>query len=132
MLLKIAFATLSFMLAANVQALGINCRGSLCCPRSTDFAQQLADMIANLDPSDTFTSGQQMACLDTGSGGLCDGQVCAFLQNTGSTFGVSQLTSLANDIVGHGCSACGSVPVGFPDSNDVSQGELTFNYVSGQ
>ena len=32
-------------------------------------------------------------------------------------------------LLGHGCDACGSVPLGYPETNDVSMGELTSNFV---
>lgn len=32
-------------------------------------------------------------------------------------------------LLGYGCKACGSVPLGYPETNDVHMGELTSNFV---
>jgi len=37
---------------------------------------------------------------------------------------------LAGYIVLHECDVCGSVPTDYPAGNDVSKGELTFNFVT--
>jgi hypothetical protein len=66
-----------------------------------------------------FAEGQQIAC---------EGSICAFIQNAGGAWSW-QIKTLAQDLADHGCKICGSVPIGFPGTNDVSQGQLTFNYV---
>ena len=40
------------------------------------------------------------------------------------------IQGLAPRIPEHGCDKCGSVPYFFPSDNDVTHGELTFNYVT--
>lgn len=41
----------------------------------------------------------------------------------------SQIKAVAASIGEHGCKVCGSVPLGFPGTNDVKNGELKFNFV---
>ncbi|UPK93019.1 hypothetical protein LCI18_003954 [Fusarium solani-melongenae] len=96
--------------AVGVDALGINCRGSANCVLYG----------ANV------SKDMQIACVTRENDA---GAICAFFQNTGGWQG-QKAKELAHYITEHGCLACGSVPTGFPGSNDVAQGELTFNYVS--
>jgi hypothetical protein len=89
--------------------LGINCRGNSQCGigRPSNTAQVLESLICGIDPSTFFYNGQQVACVTS---------ICAFLQNSnGGTAGT--LCSLADRIVRHSCSVCGSVPTGYPASN---------------
>jgi hypothetical protein len=61
------------------------------------------------------------------------GGICAFPQNlpAGTTLTLAQVRTLADDILGHGCNTCGSVPITYPDNENVDDvGELTFNFVS--
>jgi hypothetical protein len=90
--------------------LGINCRGSSTCGYiNFSEAQPLMNDICNMNPSTTFSNGQHIAC---------EAGICAFLQNVGgNTFNAGTLCTLAQDIVNHGCKSCGSVPVGFPQTN---------------
>jgi hypothetical protein len=117
--------------------LGINCKGSGFCSGGGS-ANTLKNLICGIDSGAFFNNGQLIAC---------DNKICAFLQGTnGGNAGT--LCTLAGDIVNHGCKTCGSVPTGYPGSNgkspddhghrphandaciDVSQGQLTFNYVA--
>lgn len=91
-------------------------------------------MICGLSSSADFGNGdhivesEQQACVINGptTSSVC--HLTAFLQNVGDQrIGQPQLCGLANDIVNHGCGACGSAPL---SNNDVSQGELTFNGVT--
>lgn len=51
-------------------------------------------------------------------------------ETTGGVLG-RDIKILYQDLVDHGCSACGSVPTGLPAGiNDVSRGMLTLNFVS--
>jgi len=106
-------------------ALGINCRGSGAC--SAGRAGELLRAIEGIDRGRWFADGEQIACVTYDSG---DGSAsfCAFLQNTGGAWG-SRILELAHHLRDHGCKGCGSVPYFYPEDNDVSQGELTYNSV---
>jgi len=99
-------------------ALGINCRGSSRCHGSA-AAQYLVQLINKLPDGVFYVNQQQIACMGT---------ICAFLQSTDGKWS-QDIKSLAYYIQAHGCMSCGSVPVHFPESNNVRNGELTFNYV---
>jgi len=120
----LSYSLLATFAIASVSSLGINCRGSAgCILGDSKTLSTIQGFIDNgVDQNFQYSNGQQIAC---------SGDYCAFLQNSGGASG-SQVISLINDIVNHGCSVCGSVPTGFPGSNDVSQGELTVNFVSNQ
>jgi hypothetical protein len=111
-----------------VTALGINCRGT--CPLSHDvsFAYRLTNAIEGIDRGRWFANGEQIACTrdPTPSGPLIS--YCAFLQNTGGAWG-SRIIELARYLEAHGCTGCGSVPYFYPEDNDVSHGELTYDHV---
>jgi hypothetical protein len=55
---------------------------------------------------------------------------CAFLQGTASGVSGTQIYALIQQLQGHNCKDCGSVPIGFPQSNDPSSGILTVNFVA--
>jgi hypothetical protein len=117
------FAAL-FNLAA---ALGINCRGSNCGP-----ADSLTRAIESIDRGRWFANGEQIACTtftsSTTDGAPTSTSTCAVLQNTGGAWG-SRILELAHYLQDHGCKGCGSVPYFYPEDNDVSHGELTYNSV---
>ncbi|KAJ7161469.1 Kp4-domain-containing protein [Mycena crocata] len=103
-----------------VADLGINCLGSsLCKGRPSNTAAQLAGYISNAPSGAWYNNGEQIACVRS---------ICAFLQNSGGAPG-SSVKALAQHILAHGCTACGSVPLFYPNDNDVRNGQLTFNYV---
>jgi hypothetical protein len=118
------FATL-FSLAA---ALGINCRGAGC----GSAAGPLTRAIEGIDRGRWFANGEQIACVTvtstTADSGTTTSSYCAFLQNTGGAWG-SRILELAHYLRDHGCKGCGSVPYFYPEDNDVSHGELTYNSV---
>lgn len=116
------------MAATQVSALGINCRGSGTCGIAGGKSTDLNDAIqGGIDVHRTFYNGEHIACLEN----LAKGGICAFLQGTDGIDG-GRIKWLSQDIVNHGCSKCGSVPVFFNEGdNDVNtHGQLTFNYVS--
>ncbi|KAK3373169.1 killer toxin Kp4/SMK [Lasiosphaeria ovina] len=92
---------------AEVDALGINYRGSSQCSGS---ARELV-----VKPS------QEIGCVS--------GNLCAFTQNLFPSVWLTsaEIKMFGQQIIDHGCNSCGSTPV---YSNDVTRGELTFNYVS--
>jgi len=115
------FASLLHLAAA----LGINCRGGAC---SSTGARQLTRAIEGIDRNRWFANGEQIACVtfDTDDS---SSSFCAFLQNTGGAWG-SRILELAHYLRDHGCKGCGSVPYFYPEDNDVSHGELTYNVVN--
>lgn len=107
----------------DVAALGINCRGSGFCGPQGGAMVRLRDAISqDNDPGRLYSSGQKIACTDN--------NICAFVQNFGGQVTQSKIASLMPALVDHGCKICGSVPLDFPHSNNVNNGELTVNYVS--
>ncbi|KAJ5394693.1 hypothetical protein N7509_000246 [Penicillium cosmopolitanum] len=113
-------------LALSVSALGINCQGSSQCGNVDGRSTDILASVQKIDPNRTYFNGQRIACWKAGAG---DG-LCAFLQGTGGIQG-SLIPELVQDLVNHGCTRCGSVPVFFNsgDNNINDHGELTINYV---
>jgi hypothetical protein len=113
----------SFLAPAALADNGINCKGSAGCSAPfmhADNANSLATaMVDGLDTNHFYADGAHLACVN-------DDKICAFLQNTGGLYGY-QITPL-DDLVQHGCTACGSVPV--EDNNASLAGILTFVYVT--
>ncbi|KAL4908780.1 killer toxin [Aspergillus multicolor] len=108
-------------------SLGINCRGSSNC--AAPDVPSLLDLVALIDqinPSRWYNNGQQIACLNEN---LDMGAFCAFLQNSGGA-PASSIITLAQELRDHGCGVCGSVPLFYPNDNNVDDGELTVNFVS--
>ena len=155
-------STISSLLALSlastqVNALGVNCRGSGLCPlaafentATVSVVQVLRDAIHHSKKPDStvYKNGDHIICISESlhvtvdasagygpasggiglSGKIGSGGVCAFAQSlkTGSiTLGA--IRTLADKVVDHGCTACGSVPVDFA-KNDPRDGILTFNY----
>ena len=125
-------------------ALGINCRGSFGCVSGVhngdgtfgDDMPALVNFINGIDETRSFKSGEHIACVAFNNpliAGSLKGGVCVFLQNlppgTASLDG-GKIKTLIGDIQGHNCKNCGSVPIDFPNTNDVANGELTVNYVA--
>lgn len=127
MLLKLAIAMIAS--TASVSALGINCEGSGYCspivgnPGANNHPlPEMADYIDyGIDDNRWYGEGEHIAC-DQGSA------VCAFVQKASGAWG-SDIARLVRDLANHGCTVCGSVPLGFPGTNDVNNGEVTFNFV---
>ncbi|KAK3368975.1 Kp4-domain-containing protein [Lasiosphaeria ovina] len=104
-----------------VNGLGINCQGSSRCI-SAGPAASLAGVLQGLNDNTQFPPGVQLACVT--------GSLCAFTQNlpAGVWLTGAEIKNLAQQIVNHGCKKCGSAPSA---QNEVSRGELTFNFVNG-
>jgi len=81
-------------------------------------------MINTIPDNRWFRDGEEIACY---SGGFIATGICAFLQNTKGSWGY-QIKAKAHYITDHGCRVCGSVPMLYPQQNNVKKGELTFNY----
>lgn len=67
------------------------------------------------------------------NGNIHEGGICVFPQKmaSGATLDLGTIRGLADALLEHGCSVCGSVPIHYVDngSNDPADGILTFNYV---
>ena len=67
------------------------------------------------------------------NGNIHEGGICVFPQKmaSGATLDLGTIRGLADALLEHGCSVCGSVPIHYVDegSNDPGDGILTFNYV---
>jgi hypothetical protein len=132
--MRISVAILSAILAssAHVTALGINCRGSSNCGTG-DRGANLDAVVsaANSKPvgdDHLWFNGDHIACVS--NGGNIGGQICAFFQGTNNN-GVAhwKAKQLLGFIKDHSCGVCGSVPLNFPDDNNVdSAGQLTVNW----
>jgi hypothetical protein len=125
--------TMVALASTSVQGLGINCRGSAACKRNGALSD-LSGFIQNIQLDRIYNNGEHIACRGQNNGilGIIDpnGGVCAFLQFTAGGISGNQIKSLTASLVEHGYNACGSVPINFPDSNDPSDGILTFNFVA--
>jgi len=115
------FASLLHLAAA----LGINCRGGAC---ASTGAHQLTTAIEGIDRNRWFANEEQIACITVDSTATRSSSICALLQNTGGAWG-SRILELAHYLRDYGCKGCGSVPYFYPEDNDVSHGELTYNVV---
>ena len=108
-----------FDLAA--RGLGLNCQGSFWCAKKYRSVFHLWN--DNIPPSRLYVNGEHIAC---------DGNICAFLQYTQDNqhFSGGIIHKLVEFLYAHGCITCGSIPTGYPYSNDPAQdGILTINYV---
>lgn len=126
---RLLLLLLTDTLIRHTLALGINCRGSLICEtmgHRGSVSQLEGIMAVGLDKSCTYPNGQHIACAAIGHGSK---GVCAFLQGTAAGLKGDQILLLIADLAAHNCDSCGSVPIGYPESNDPSDGILTVNYV---
>jgi hypothetical protein len=140
----LAILGLSFVALSSQE--GINCKGSGACPifnaDNPDVAvsKQIQNAIWSIPDSRVYKNGQHIACVPgnyiitippqnipvTVFGGIC-----AFLQNSPDK-NSRDLKWLIDNLVGHNCKACGSVPVTYPGDNDIKNGMLTLNFVDGE
>ena len=140
------------------QSWGINCEGSSQCPRydglngNTDLLtlQDYTDEL-NSHPSWFYNTGSHIACVNSTAAPANEslplftfrGYICIFAQPEPDAFfgivgeqnkvkggGVDAMTIVRKvaDLVAHGCRRCGSIPL--RDDNDISDGQLTSNFVS--
>ncbi|KAL4724560.1 hypothetical protein ACLX1H_008001 [Fusarium chlamydosporum] len=114
------------LLAVGVSAEGINCKGSSNCGNIGFKLTDMRDTAEGLDDNRTYYNGEHIVCWEN----YAKTGFCAFLQGSGGMLG-SDIKRLLQELVNHGCSRCGSVPVFFPGDNDIrDHGFLTVNYVS--
>lgn len=103
----------------NVNALGVNCRGSALCGTCREHTlSEINTKVQGLSDGATFGNGQHIACV---------GHCCAFLQNISGTKTGAQVKGYVQQLLAHGCGKCGSQPT--EPGNNVNTGELTVNYV---
>ncbi|KAF7586542.1 hypothetical protein BBP40_008697, partial [Aspergillus hancockii] len=105
-------------------ALGINCRGSGGCAGSGAAGgqgtrlSQIKKQIDKVDNNRHFNNGEHIACIENklGTG------ICAFFQNTSGGGSGADAKRLIQDLINHGCTACGSVPT---NPGVISRGQAT-------
>ena len=130
-LLAALLITVSY--STHASALGINCRGNPSCNLYSHSGiattEWLRDVIVGLngysgiDESRYYNDGEHIACAGSSLGAA----ICAFMQKSQGARGAT-IKLAAQDLVNHGCGTCGSAPLD-RNNNDISLGELTFNYV---
>ena len=113
---------------------GINCHGSSDCHDSSwaparNVSTKITIYINSTADTRTYNAYQRIACSTWFDPDGPSGTVCAFVQNIQGMVNGSLVKKVANDIPKHGCLICGNVPLRYPASNDVSQGQLTYNIV---
>lgn len=109
----------------NSLALGINCRGSIMCKTVRSDLNTIIDRVCSVQ-NQVYEPGQHI-------GEDCDafeGGLAAFTAKTESSITSNQACSLLSQLRDHGCGVCGSIPIDYPRTNNVNNGELTVNYVT--
>jgi hypothetical protein len=97
-------------------------------------SQWFLSTINLIDENRWYNNGEHIACFTgeaaTGFGAPSPISACAFLQNTGGTWGSIIKTLMQSFMDNHNCGLCGSIPYYFPQGdNNVANGMLTINYV---
>ncbi|UNI21260.1 hypothetical protein JDV02_007265 [Purpureocillium takamizusanense] len=128
----VAVAAVGLVAAAGgASAEGINCYGRNTLCRSGD-THNFARKSIGIPERRIYRNGEHIICdqiLSIGTG------VCVFLQHLPAPkneLGVTgkEIKRLLEALDSYGCDKCGSVPLGFPESNNWElSGELTINYV---
>lgn len=118
---------LAAALAGTSSALGINCRGSGLCVSNKGILGQAQGQLRGLDQNKQFSDGEHITCVKS-SVTIGNPSLCLFYQNTGRKWTVAQTLTFTQQIIDHGCAACGSVPT--DPGNDVKNGQLTANMVT--
>ncbi|MCJ1464053.1 hypothetical protein MMC07_002664 [Pseudocyphellaria aurata] len=109
----------------------LNCKGGAGCyfvDSKLTPAQILTVYIDHIDPNRIYLDGEKIACYRFNLLGF-HSHICAFLQKTNGAPGAT-IRDVSAWITGHGCRVCGSVPIGYPDDDNVDNGMLTYNIVS--
>lgn len=109
--------------ASGASALGINCRDSGVCAGIDAKLRTVVTQLKGMDQRQRFSDGQHIACVDTNSEG--SSSLCLSYQGTGRSWTVFQTTWFALSLIGKGCQACGSLPMGA----DPKHGELISSVV---
>lgn len=121
MILPAAYFLVSFLGYASAK--GINCQGSGACGLAKTEIPRIANILngdgAYPGISDTrwYNNGQNIYC-----GENTDSWSCVFLQKSGGAPGKS-IKKLIRALADHNCVHCGSVPLFYPDDNNIENGE---------
>jgi hypothetical protein len=116
--------------SAHVTALGINCKGSSNC--GLVGHANLDGVIGRANSNGVsddhmWGNGDHIACVD--SSGSSKGQICAFFQGISGGVPHWKAKQLLGFLKDHKCGVCGSVPLNFPNDNNVdTAGQLTVNF----
>lgn len=116
-----------------VDAKGINCQGNARCPDLKQYIklEKFISKISRIPDDFWFKDGEHIACYTQylPFGSRISG--CVFMQGTNGASAKS-IKKLLGHLKDHNCKLCGSVPMFFPEDNDIStHGQLTVNYVNG-
>ena len=125
MLFTFAYTISFFVLCHSAMSLGINCRGSSKCDHYQNIVSNMATWY--IPQNRSYVSGEHILCWRLND--FVQPGICAFLQKSKGTLAGKDVRGLLQHLYGHGCSVCGSIPVGYPSSNHPSHGILTVNYV---
>lgn len=124
-------AALGLLLTAvsSAGALGINCQGDGNCFNGNQL-QQFYNLADGLQQGRFYQNDERIMCQPYS--GLAGGAFCLFLSGTGFGAPASSFKTLIKDLMDHGCQACGSIPLFFPDGdNSPNRGVLKSDWVSG-
>jgi hypothetical protein len=117
------FAAAMISLAGLASGLGINCNGSGLCGSSSANMQRIANIIRGdgvspgIPDNRFYNNGEHIWCAPS-----VDFWTCAFLQKSGGAPG-SSIKTLIQELADHGCYTCGSIPLFYPNDNNVNDGE---------
>lgn len=113
---------------ASTAALGINCRGSGLCSGNKGLLGEAQAQLRGMDQNKQFKDGQHITCVQS-SVTIGNPSLCIFYQKTnGRSWTVGQTVNYVQQLLDHGCGACGSVPT--DAGNNVNNGMLTANMVT--
>ena len=131
------------LLVTPIQALGINCRGSILCPDGrlkSPYLHSIAQIAKGMDcnshsgfncgpinNTDIWAPGKHIICLPQD---ILQGGICAFTQGNVAPLGTTgdMIRQKLLELKHHGCLVCGSVPLS-DDNNPDTAGILTVNWV---
>ncbi|KAK7408549.1 hypothetical protein QQX98_009310 [Neonectria punicea] len=128
MALRVTYLLLAYLGSAS--ATGINCQGNSGCGLAKTEIPRMANILngdgASQGIADDrwYKNGEHIYC-----GMNTDSWSCAFLQKSGGAPGKS-IKKLIRALADHNCVHCGSVPLFFPQDNNVENGELTVNIIN--
>lgn len=103
--------------------------GSANCDTAPDNGLSLStlvDLVKGVDDNRWYDNGEQIACEWED---FLSGALCVFWQKSNGNTG-AESKQYIQALADHGCGRCGSIPYGYPGSNDINNGELTVNWVT--
>ncbi|KFY39723.1 hypothetical protein V495_05761 [Pseudogymnoascus sp. VKM F-4514 (FW-929)] len=116
------------IMASTIAAEGINCHGSANCDTEPEqlSLSTLVDLVKGADDNRWYNNGEKIACMWEN---FFSGAFCAFWQGSNGNSGRESKLYIQS-LSDHGCGLCGSIPYGFPTTNDINNGYLTVNFVT--